>query len=140
MKQRNFSSEAAEVIRKLAASQGWDAEWICNGDTAFDEAIRTNGNTGKLQSKRRQLLALARYLVNGDIYEPELPTERTWRKTGYVATLLGLTTAQLTSLVYRAEALGLTKPNLRTGKARWSETDIRQWQQYQNEGRLPLRK
>ncbi len=140
MKQRHFTQEAAETIHKLAASQGWPYSWVLDGTSARDAVHITGRSMAILQSQRRHLLAMARVLVGGEIYEPESPAERTWRKTGYVAVLMGLTTGQLISLVYRAEALGLTKPNLRTGKARWSELDIDCWLQYQKEGRLPLRK
>ncbi len=141
MAKKKLTTEAADVIVKLATSQGWDCQWIV-GDWPISVAVeRTGKSKSILQSRKRSLLLMAKVLVeHSDIYEPEPPTARAWRKTGYVAMLLGLTTAQLTSLVYRAGSLGLTKPNLRTGKARWSELDIVCWLQYQKEGRLPLRK
>ncbi len=140
MKRKKLTEQAIDVIVKLATSQGWGCQWILDGKTAIQESLDSVHWVETLRTRKRNLLAMAQVLVGGDIYEPEPPAMRTWHKTGYVAILLGLTTSQLTSLVYRAEALGLTKPNLRTGKAQWSELDIACWLQYQKEGRLPLRR
>ena len=140
MAKKKLTTEAADVIMKLATSQGWGCQWILDGKAAIQEALDSVHWVETLRIRKRNLLAMTRVLVGGEIYEPEPPTERKWRKTGEVAALMGLTTAQLTSLVYRAHVLGLTAPNIRTGKARWSELDIACWLQYQKEGRLPLRK
>ncbi len=122
MKQRHFTKEAAEVIRKLAASQGWDVGWLDDGSV-------------KNRNQYRQLLAMAKVILTVSLDEPE----PYYAKTGEVARQLGLSTAQLVSMVYRADKLGLVKPDMYTGKARWTEGDFQRWKQYKNEGRLPLR-
>ncbi len=140
MAKKKLTEQAIDVIVKLAVSQGWDCQWILDGKTAVQESPDSVHWAETLRTRKRHLLAMAGVLVGGEIYEPELSTERTWKKTGEVAALMGLTTSQLTSLVYRAHTLGLTAPDMRTGKARWSKADIYLWKCYQNEGCLPLRK
>ncbi len=140
MAKKKLTTEAADVIVKLATSQGWGCQWILDGKTAIQESLDSVHWVETLRIRKRNLLAMARVLVGGEIYVTQADPGP-WFKTGEVAALMNLTPAQLTSLVYRSEALGLTSgPDMSTGKARWSETDIRQWQQYQKEGRLPLRR
>ena len=123
MKQRNFTPEAVKVIKDLATSQRWDVGWL-------------DGGPVKNRNQRRQLLAMAKVILTVSLDEPE----PRYAKTGEAAYGLGLSTAQLVSLVYRADKLGLQKPDMWTGKARWTAGDFQRWLQYKREGRLPLRK
>ncbi len=139
MAKKKLTTEAADVIVKLATSQGWGCQWILDGKTAIQESLDSVHWVETLRTRKRNLLAMARVLCNGEIYEPE-PLKPDYAKTGEAAYGLGLSTKQLTSLLNRAEWLGLVRPDMSTGKARWTEADFQRWLKYKKEGCLPLRK